>query len=685
MLYSRYPYEALSKHGIHPRASAKEIQDFIPTQREESEAWQVLRDMRSRLKIDFFLYQTADEEQLAGFQEQLHQSMLVPQHSLLLKQLKEDAPMILLLSGRREEAKRIMEDRIAINPADVRAAHRLALLYYTEAKQSAESEHDDLSTAAWQQTIAYWVRTLVDDEYWNEWCDDRRRYYQERASRSIKIGFKTAARNDLHKFLLTEILELVDSFVRTEKLGQADAFAELLSLYEAERSGAEALKDAGGIVTDNGQLVTCGPLLLKKLGLSHELNKLIGMRHDELYNYERLPAAKALIERLEPPVSSTILRQLRLYFSNLLPVVAQLNLNKPEEALKILTAMSTSESSVADELYLAIKDGATLYRKDIAELAIEAHLSIALRHLTSVPPNLKAAETAWRDMMKRTVEFSLRRQATQAICDQALGRVQALQEDRTRDTMDQLTEAIEILERANSVLRGSNNEEVTAMLAEKLSLRGAQYFIQDEDEQAADDLRRAFDLKPKDAYIRDQYSYYLLNFAKQKVNSNRDEALTLMEQAKRLVDQGLVDYPDDEDLLYTRQLVQNEMYILLHDGSSDYAWAEVDQILQQFRQPSEGHAYRERVKKAEEKRESGDYQEAAKIIEQVLSQKPDYAWARAEALEIYVAWGFDLLEEGIIEEAQSKASHATRYGIQSLRLEELQEQIEQTRALLEER
>jgi tetratricopeptide (TPR) repeat protein len=428
----------------------------------------------------------------------------------------------------------------------------------------------------------------------------------------------------------------------------------------------------------------CGPYLLEKLRFKSQLYQLVADLQDQLTRYDELPATTALVERLEPPVGSPTVRRLRLYFSSLRDVISLLILQRPTEALEILTSSGVLDGApVKDPLYLAIRGGAALFRRDVAELEIETQVALALQFLAHVPPDLQRAEAAWRKIMRRANESNQRRTAAEAICKQAIGRVVALDRDIARDNLQRLTEAVEILDRANSVLRGMKSDELAVLLIEKLAERGKDHFLANQVEKSLADCRRAFDLAPDDAFIREQYAFYLLSFARDKAKSGlADEALTMLEQAKRLVDQGLMDYPDDENLKETGDDINTELKLLRNDGSSDVAWAELDQALRQLQQPSENSFVRDQMTKAEDLKEQGDYAGAATAVEEVLKQKPGYAWAKAEAVEIYVGWGAELLADGEFEQAKEKVKFAAQQGIQTMRLTQLEEEIARTRAML---
>jgi len=285
--------------------------------------------------------------------------------------------------------------------------------------------------------------------------------------------------------------------------------------------------------------------------------------------------------------------------------------------------------------------------------------------------------------MKQTADSNLRKYASDSICDLAIGRVKALETEAARDLIERLTESIEILEKTRSVLSDVNMNEVVAELAEILSRRGKQHDLDEHYDQAVADLRRAFDLVPDDTSIRDQYCVYLVHDALHKEGIGlRDQARTIIEQAKRIAEQGLLDHPDDLDFKATLDWIQDEMYPLQPDGSEEAAWAELDLALEHVRQSSDDSALRELVKEAEVRRENADYVGAASLVEQVLQRNVDYAWARAEAVQIYVQWGFELLDEGNLEEAQQKAWLAAQYGIDNVRMDELHSRIQQTKGLL---
>jgi tetratricopeptide (TPR) repeat protein len=677
---TQFPYEVLAERGISPSSPAQVIREFIPTERCESEAWQLLRETRSRLKTDFFLYQAHDEERLIRLQRRLHADDNSPS-TALFAELAQDAPILMLLSGDREQARHSLERLQLSYPEDAANAHRLALLSYAEAQKSFHAGEQQQSLIGWEQCIAYWVYTLFAHGYWTEWCHRRREDYEETSQATLRIGFEAAVRKDLCQYLWDELREIADHCEREGDLEQVENYVRLLGQYETEIAAAQALDAAGGIMMDETRRIVCGPLFLRKFDLWPMLKRLLFDLHEEVNQYEQLPATQALAQQLEPRVSSVVTKQMRIYFSGLAQVASCLKLNRPQAAITKLEETHRREPFLIDDLYTGLRGATELFRRDLAELAIDAHVAIARQQLAATSANVKVVAVRWRRILKEASEAGLRDYAKQIISDLAIERVRTLE---TNSAATQLDDAIAILEEAASLLAEAFPDQLLTELVSHLRRRGRQNEIADQYEWAVDDLRRAFDLQPDDLSVRDQYCIYLVHDALNKHAAGQTrEARTIIERAKRLIENGLQSCPDDEELKSTLDWINEQMYALKTDDSqSEDAWANLSRALQSLQESEPVKVLRGVIKEAEVKRENKEFVSAAQLIEEVLQRDPLYGRARIAAAENYVDWGLELLEAGELEQAREKARLAADYQFRSARLDELRRRLDRMKGFL---
>jgi tetratricopeptide (TPR) repeat protein len=691
MTETRYPYDVLKLFAIHTRSSSREVQDVFPTTREEREAWDVLRYPRYRLKADFFLYQIQDEDRLFEFQEWMRSKVTAPRVAEVCDRLHEDAPIMLLLLGYRQEARRIWEELQQQHPSDIRIAHRLALLAYAEAQHCETDGHYGGATEAWYLVIANWVCTLSNDKYWQAWCQKRQWGY---GSNALQPEVWETVREDLYQHLAAEFAAYADHYWRAENRERAQVHRALELLYAVERQGAQALKAAGGLEIPAGGTIACGPLLLRQLHLELPYSQLISTLQENLKGREVsdfVEALQQLVEVLqqketEPKVSREVVQSLRVYFSELAPVAAYLNLNKPDMAVAALPALrrELTEFDKRNPSYSHLHDKVQTFRRDAADLAIQAHIAIAHHHITAAPPDWSASKAAWQEVLRQGRAAGLEKKAVKAISDQAIGRVHGLQNASGHDEGVLLDEAVALLDAAYVILLSADASPIIPFLADTLHERGSWRSDQDDDAGAVEDLRRAFQLTPGDVAIRDRFCTALIHYAHVHTRAgNKQEAVGLLEQAIKVVQAGLREHPDNAPLLETLQWAQNELDLLLGKDPRERTWAEWERATGST-QPAGGNqqTLMEWIRKAERKRERKDYAGAIADLEQALVTDASSAWAKAEIAQTYSMWAKRLLEHGSLEEAEEKCSLGLPYRVDDPMLLEVQKDIEVTKQIL---
>lgn len=688
-----YPYDVLSAHGIHPNSSVMQVQGFAPLERKESEAWRVLRDLRSRLKADFFLYQVQDEERLAKFQEYLGSTRAAPSVGEIRHRLREDAPIVLLLIGKREDALKILEQQLE-DGADGCTAHWLALSSYAEAQHYEDEGDYAKATQAWHRAIAHWVRTLIDDDFWDAWCATRQKHYGTRDVDYLGNDLKKEVHKNLRAHLAEEFTFYADYYEREGKQERAQTHRDLKILYEIEWQGAAMLKASGGLKLDNQQSISCGPLLLRRCGLERQLSRHLAVLEDDLKRYLALPDYVAYKAEAEPKVSGEEIKQIRYYFSQLATTAALLNQDMPEEALSHLPPATPSADLGQNNpayLYLGDEEGIKQFRKDVSVLAIEVYVAISRLHITSMP-DLQAAAEAWREALRRARAARMESEVAKTISDLVIGRTHALKKEGRDNLFEALNEAVPLLETAYSILRDTDEGEIARELADALRCRGTWHLEWNDFKSAVDDLKRAFDLNPNHLVTRDDFCAGLITYADHLAEEGgKDEALALLSRAENLIDAGLRVHPESEALKNTLRFMQQVSDTINGKDRGEEAWTNLDQALQDFRKifcnsqdKLAGNEAQEWIRSAEDKIEQFNYEGAISDYSKLLDDDSYRAKANKKISWLYGEWAMRLLTIGSVEEAVEKVKLGLEFADDPSDLRKLQEQIDIAKELLKD-
>ena len=569
MAEATYPYDVLAKYGIRPDSPVETVQieekdNFKPGIREEIESWRVLRSLSSRLKVDFFLYWGPDKNQLVELQDYLESARELPSAADIRNLLGENAPVILILAGHRDEARHLCEELLSKNPTNSRISHYLALLFYSEAKHYEESADYDRANDLWKQTIAHWTRVLADDSYWNAWCCWRQSVYGKRHADYLSDPIKAAVRLELQQYLTNEFSFYADSYWSQDNQTRTNQHRSLEICYICERHGSAALGAAGGLRLKDNQTLVCGRLLLRQLGLQHLLSELVAEVQNRLDAYQKLDTFKAL-ESESPSISSEVCDLLRFYFSDLAESAALVSIDKSKEAIDELSSIPVAieDFEQRNPSYACLILAIQRYRRDIADLTIRAQMSISRRQVVLAPPNLSAIKSIWRDVINEGCAASIEGMAAKAISDLVLARIDYLKDDQSRPEIERQNEAVAILEIASAV-SDIVHKSIVSALVEALSYRGWARFNNDTDYPGAvSDLRRAFELYPNHPRMREEFCQMLINYADHRIEANQKAmATSMLEQAKRVAEQGLQTYPDNESLKMIVQNAERDLDIL---------------------------------------------------------------------------------------------------------------------------
>ena len=680
MTETLYPYDVLSEYGIHPGSSDQDMADVGYLPRDVSEVWRAMRNPRFRMKADFFLYQVADGRRLREFQNYLAELESCPDKVEIQRRLQDDASLIPLLLNERAEARLLLEERQKADPANTRCAHHLALLSYADAQHYEEEGDEPRALEAWLLTIPNWIGVLSDNRYWESWRRQRQECYGNRAVDYVGSEITEAVRSELEQHLATLFFEYADRYARELKTSRAQTHQDLSIRFTIERQGAEALRAAGGVNLNNGQTLACGPMMLRRLDLCGPFTALVASLQSERDEFSAMGMVEYLMTDRMPRASIEVITRLRLYFSELAPAAALLSLNRPEQAIETMRALEQipSDFSEKNPAYLMLNNGPEQWRKDAADLMIQAQLALSRRHITSTPPEFDAAAAIWREALREGRQAGAESMAAKAISDMAMARVQALRHDSSRNRMERLHEEVGVLKAAAAALRYSDGavaestRAVNTLLAERLARRGEEWSnsLPADYQAAVDDLRHAFDLEPERADIRNEYCTMLIYRAEEHAEEGeKPESKRLLGRAVRLAESGLRIHSDNEELKETlrsatdflKQLEGRTDTVSTSASKSDDPFLLLQEAIHRANVSSEAvSSFADLMSRAEQDRLSGSYAAAVECLEQVLMLNSSHDMARRHLAHTYWEWASDLMDDGSFTEAEEIISVALR-------------------------
>lgn len=631
------PYDIFARLGISPQSSIEAVNNAsydLQLQEsgmstEEQAAWDRLRTVPQRLFLDAFLYPINRPEKVVEFLESFFsRHRALPSFEELKAGIPNDAAVVLLLLGQREQAAQLWAEKQRENPSDGWIAHQQSLLYYWWAWQDSTQEH-------WYRAIANWALVLEDDAFWQSWGEERQSCY------GVSVGNHLEA---LRKKLEGKLVEDLASYPH---LGIA---------FYAELAAAHMLKKAGGLPIPGSLFdkIACGPLMIRALNLETQLAR---------FTFEHYTAAQDIGKHMEHLDNSTDL--LQRYFSQVRVAAVLLDRDLPEQALAALDqteyslcptgscqarARQTANRLLprgycetcphfeqANPAYRLLPDRGQALLDDALEIAIAAHLRLAEQILTSPTPILRAVAEHWRQVValaKFTSKSPSRLQEVQAsVGEIGLGRARFLlhkvseEEDESSFTW---YEQIDELLRVSTEIAGQSTEFNTVQ-SEALAQRGIQRANQEEPDPvgAESDLRRAFELQPSSFHIREQ-----LIVAKQELavfandRGGLPRAMEILDEARQLCEDGLQMFPENSKLIehleYIKFLLESWRGATIQLESLE----EVELLAQQLEQSPSDEEIRSRLLDAliqcsEDLNVEGHQEQAIAELERRLPLFPD--------------------------------------------------------------
>lgn len=671
MADTQFPYDLLVDHGVHPQSSAKEVLDNVATgDRSVSDAWHVLRNKPRRLKADFLLYDIRNFDPLRELQTIVRQSAagIVPSVDQVQQHLKDDAPVLLILAGEREAARRQLTLQQENHPEDILTAHRLALLCYADAQRFEEAGDEEQADDAWRLAIANWVCTLLSDRYWEDWCNRRQRVYGQRGADQVRNEERAAVREELLQYLRDEFRERSQSCSDVGNKRRKELFQELELELTAEIEGARIVQQLGGIplAGEGSARLVAGPELVRRLNLRRQLGELVARAQQELEQYRNLDAQQFPTAK-EPDVQGETMLLLRCYFSQLARAAALTHLERHEEVRDALPSGRRKSGDVfaaENPSYAQLRDSVNLFRVDSGRLAIRAEVAISTGHITAGTPDCAKAADAWKKALRNGARIGMQQETVEEISKLVRGRANAMLEEATDRDAAALDSTIHLLESGHKVLGETDGGDLAEFLAEVLLDRGVSCLYESRQHDATQDLERAFALCPQNMMIRNEFCKSLICLAEKDEDAGRKhEAERRLERALKLVEVGQEEHANSEELEQTRGWARSVLARLrdeeLDDGEQ---WDELERVMSQFRdsatpgpavQPvGQASPVVQLIRSAEEKRdEEGDYEGAVADLQQALDLEPGNWWAREVIAQTCGEWAHWLLRVGDLDRA----------------------------------
>jgi hypothetical protein len=536
------PYAALREAGIHPGSPVEAIKDasFVLMEKgamspEARLAWDRLRSLEGRLRVDAVLYRLDDPD---GLRRVLRQP--VPTSGFveaLGRALPGDAPLFLLLAHRRGDAIAGWEALLTEDPSRAAAAHGLAVAHSSRAREFESKGAWEQAESAWKLAFAHWALVLSDDAWWDNWRRERAESYEQ----PVTPADAARLRSELGQQLLDHLTACADRSTAEGRSEREERYRGLILTLEVELEGARLLKEAGGLPLDEsgGRTLVCGPLYLAHRNLGVRLGRRVAEleaagagqgREDLLTALDAALGAEELSGE-EPGVSSGTLFRLRCTFSELGRPFLLLQGHQPEEALRALPPIhrarladlpeegagpGDADFARSNPSYLVLPHRSARRLQDAVELAVRAWLDLAQAALTAGGGGLDEAFRCWQEAIEVSRGAGSQVRTKRAIVRLVLGRAKALSQERGSRRGERLSAAIELVEQARRLVGGADEGQLAALAATLLTDRGVWYgygcheWTNPDYEKAAGDLRRALELTPDSLHARDNLSRALI-------------------------------------------------------------------------------------------------------------------------------------------------------------------------------
>ena len=242
------------------------------------------------------------------------------------------------MDQRSQIAEKLQSKQI-FAPDDPTLAHDIGLFHYWWAKALEREGALDAAGETWRQVIANWAIVLEDDAFWQNWCGRRSEVYgvdiSEDDIQTVRDQLKEKLGADLASYSSHCNKEAWND--KTSNDGPLDV------LFDLEIRAIQALKRVDGfpVSDDAGEKVICGPIMLRRLGLSSAFSQFIaGLAPVDSQASDMF--ARMLQQFVDealgrPPLDTKARRKLMQYFSQLGTPTVYLNRSQPLQALDVLS------------------------------------------------------------------------------------------------------------------------------------------------------------------------------------------------------------------------------------------------------------------------------------------------------------------------------------------------------------
>jgi tetratricopeptide (TPR) repeat protein len=634
-----FPYGALVERGIHPRSSTAAVQAVGYSTPAELAALRILGDPLQRLMTDFFLHRAVEGQIFAEFAADFADPLDLHFEDLVAR-LKDDAGLVLLLAGRRADARRALEDGQWRTASPARMRHGLALVCYADAVYPKESSAPP-SGETWERAMAWWVAALADDAYWETWCLQQAAIYGLGPGQRLTREKLAQARERLRQGLVNEVAAAGSRVAAPLDAGEAE---RLTLLFEIEWRAAKALAELGGLRPETGTTLTCGPLLLRLLGLEESLAQAVG-------RFESQGQRATMVRRL---------------FSPLARAAVCLELGRPAEAWRQLEAFLQHGAGGGDEGNQRGPDAG-----EAARLAADIHLALARDPLRRPQPSFDSLLEHWRAAVDWARLGDCLMETIQVIGDMA--------SEGTRNAAANQSQSIAWLDLAVELLGTLAPARLTAELADQLVKRAVRSLEDGLQDASRADLERAFRLSSAAASSVEGNCTALAYQARAHKSREALERAEFLARVGAPLDGGgslakLLDWISDE---------RTSLF-----GPAPKPEPEPDEELPEDEEPAElsgaAKEAQECTASAAQKQQLDDLEGALGDLERALRVYPGFIWALELAYVYCTCSAERWLRFGHIKEARELLQRAQRVGVDPALLRETWESIRMAEEILGE-
>lgn len=552
-----FPYLALASAGVTPASPTEVVTDATFTLMErggiswqERVAWDQLRTPAKRLLVDARMYRLRAPDALGSALAELDPATEPSPLPWLCARLPADTPLLILLAGDRVRATALWRQRLTDHPDDQYDVHCLGLASFWHAQDLEETGAWEQAAPVWRTALICLATLLTDDEFWVGWRQGRATCYRH----AVTPADTRLLRTEFGRYLIGVLAGHAARHANAGRQREADRYQELVFLFEAELDAAQCLKEAGGLPLRGGGRLNCGPEYLRLVGLTSEFGEFIGEEHQPVL--------------AETDTRQALLRRLRCAFSSLSTASSFLDHHRFDSALRALpehhrmrrpdlpddcagparhggveNCANCREFLAQDPAYTYLPNRRFQLLRDAVGLAVQAHLSIARDLL--IGRQLDPAMAELTSAVDVATNALIGARAKDAALRIIVGRVDALTESRDGN-ISGLDEAIDLLEKAVSVLGPPVRQALTAKLADLLAERGvwygstcAEFGIPIDLARAVGELRRAFELEPGSIWVRYHLANGLIHYAGELPTRYSADRLALLVEALHGINGGL--------------------------------------------------------------------------------------------------------------------------------------------------